>query len=187
MNQNLNFENTPKKTPNPFHDEEHITNSIQKAENNEQMLKHELKKMSYKAMADCLFDISTQIPNSQEVIQHYLPMVSIIDNQTSLKELTNNYQNSILKLTQTSKNLKENLISIDIYEDLALIDNFLQGSQDFDDIQENVKNDYLRDILRKIQAMIGNSKSKELKKQVLVLQSQNQRLQEKVSLSEKSL
>lgn len=40
--------------------------------------------------------------------------------------------------------------NMDIYEDLGLIENFLQGTQDFDEIQENVKSDYLRDILAKI-------------------------------------
>ena len=137
------------------------------------LLKQELKKMSYKAMADCLFDISTQIPTSQEVIQHYLPHISIIENQTSLRELTNNYQNQVTLLSQTSKNLKENLKNVDIYQDLGLIENFLQGTQDFDDIQENVKSDYLRNILGKIQNLLSETNKKDLKKEVTILQNQN--------------
>ena len=111
--------------------------------------------MSYKAMADCLFDISTQVPDSQEIIQHYLPRASIVDNQTSLRELSSNYQHSVNVLTETSKTLKENLKQMDIYEDLSLFEGYLQGTQEFDDIQENVRSDYLRGLLGKLQKVVG--------------------------------
>ena len=59
---NLNFESTPKKPKEE--DNLRLSDSIHKTEALESKLKNELRKMSYKAMAECLFEISTQIPSS---------------------------------------------------------------------------------------------------------------------------
>lgn len=143
--------------------------------------------MSYKAMADCLFEVSTQLPHSQELIQQYLPRGSIVENQTSLRELTHTYQQKLGHLGQLTRGPKEGKKEAELRGDLGRLEGFLQGTQDWDEVQENVKSDWLRNLVTRVQKTQSESLSRELKKEVILLQKQNQRLMEKVSLGEKAL
>lgn len=185
MNINLNFENTPSKSVKMNLEEK--MDSLQKTELHSQRLKNELKKMSYKAMAECLFEISTQIPTSQELIQSYLPKISIVENQTSLRELAHNFHSSVAQFNHNQLIIKEELKMSSLIDDFTQISGVLQGNQEVQDIYENVKNDLLRQMLRKMHPSNESQREKDLRRELVNSEKQNQRLQEKLSLSEKSV
>ena len=124
-----------------------LSESIKKTNKYEILLKNKIEKLSYKNLRDCIFEISTNLPASQNYIENYLKSSSVFDNNykvVPLKNLTENF----LNMKNDFEVIEEKKIILDFYE----IKNYLnlREKNDIREIFENLKSFEFREILKKI-------------------------------------
>ncbi len=71
-----------------------LTQSLKKNQECEVLLKTSIKRMSYKAISDCLFELAVKQPSTQPVIENYLKKTLITKDTLSLRDLTQDFINS---------------------------------------------------------------------------------------------